>query len=416
LGYVAQIYATTVDVLVELNNLASADFLTAGQVLLVPGGPGETTPAFKLLPDSELVYGPRLQDFDVAAYVAQQGGYLSSLREEVEGRELGGAEIVQLLADRYSVGPRLLLAYIEHRLGWVTGGAAAANPALFGFRDNPYEGLYWQLAKAADAANYGFYGRSEGGVDGFTLADGLRLTFAPEINAGTAGVQFMLGAGEDVTATAWRADVAPGGFFATYQRLFGNPFAYAYEPLWPDGLSQPAFTLPWPGGETWYFTGGPHGGWAGGSAWAALDFVPGGDLLGCYDSDAWVTAMAPGVVVRSDLGAVVVDLDGDGYAGSGWVVVYMHLATRDRAAAGSYVQPGDPLGHPSCEGGFSNGTHVHVARLYNGRWVAADGAVPFSMDGWVSQGLGREYDGLLVKGEEVREACVCREPLNEISR
>ncbi|MCA9969685.1 MAG: hypothetical protein KC425_05695, partial [Anaerolineales bacterium] len=45
-----------------------------------------------------------------------------------------------------------------------------------------------------------------------------------------------------------------------------------------------------------------------------------------------------------------------------------------------------------------------VARLYNGRWVSADGALPFVMGGWVSQGLGREYDGLLVRGGVTKEA------------
>ena len=93
----------------------------------------------------------------------------------------------------------------------------------------------------------------------------------------------------------------------------------------------------------------------------------------------------------------------------------MHLATRERASAGSFVRQGDPLGHPSCEGGFSNGTHLHIARTYNGRWVSADGALPFVMSDWTSQGLGREYDGLLVRGEEVREACECREDLNAIT-
>ncbi|MCB0030623.1 MAG: hypothetical protein KDE28_22085, partial [Anaerolineales bacterium] len=68
-----------------------------------------------------------------------------------------------------------------------------------------------------------------------------------------------------------------------------------------------------------------------------------------------------------------------------------------------------------CEGGFSNGTHVHITRTYNGRWVAADGPIPFAMGGWLSQGLGGEYDGLLIKGDESREACECREELNAIT-
>jgi hypothetical protein len=125
--------------------------------------------------------------------------------------------------------------------------------------------------------------------------------------------------------------------------------------------------------------------------------------------------MAAGVVTRSDFGAVVVDLDGDGYAGTGWVIIYMHLATEDRVSVGTRVQTGDRLGHPSCEGGFSNGTHVHLSRTYNGRWVAADGSLPFEMAGWVSQGLNREYDGLLVRDDVVKEACECREEANTLT-
>jgi murein DD-endopeptidase MepM/ murein hydrolase activator NlpD len=112
---------------------------------------------------------------------------------------------------------------------------------------------------------------------------------------------------------------------------------------------------------------------------------------------------------------VVVDLDDDGYEGTGWAHTYMHLEPRDRVAEGTVVEPGDRLGHPSCEGGFSNGTHLHIVRSYNGRWISADGDLPFNLSGWVSQGLGSEYDGLLVRGDETREACVCRDPINAVS-
>jgi len=149
--------------------------------------------------------------------------------------------------------------------------------------------------------------------------------------------------------------------------------------------------------------------------------VPPGEQAGCIQSDAWVTAMAPGVVVRSGHGAVVVDLDSDGqaadgYAGTGWAITSMHLETRDRIAAGTRVQTGDRLGHPSCEGGFSNGTHVHITRSYNGRWISADGDQPFDMSGWLSSGAGAEYDGYLTRGEVTKEACVCREDVNAITR
>ena len=90
----------------------------------------------------------------------------------------------------------------------------------------------------------------------------------------------------------------------------------------PAGVAAPPLVLPWAAGETWYFTGGPHGAWNTGSAWGALDFVPPGDQVGCIPSDAWVTAMTGGVISRSGHGAVVVDLDGDGYAGTGWAILY----------------------------------------------------------------------------------------------
>jgi murein DD-endopeptidase MepM/ murein hydrolase activator NlpD len=336
-------------------------------------------------------------------------------QEEVEGRILSGPQVIQLVAVRFSVNPRLLVALLEHQSGWVTQPVAVDSGYPMNNFTNGYEGLYQQLSWASNQLNMGFYGRSEGGIQNFDVGIESTIAFAPDINDGTAGVQYMFGAIPGISYDVWLADVGPSGFFATYSRLFGNPFSYTVDPLWTADLTQPPLQLPFETGESWYFTGGPHGGWAGGSAWAALDFAPGTDQLGCYQSEYWITAMAPGVVTRSDFGAVVVDLDRDGYAGTGWAIIYMHLETRERVAVGTQVEAGDLLGHPSCEGGFSNGTHVHLSRTYNGRWVAADGAIPFEMNGWLSQGLGREYDGLLVRDDVVKEACECREEGNTIT-
>ena len=41
------------------------------------------------------------------------------------------------------------------------------------------------------------------------------------------------------------------------------------------------------------------------------------------------------------------------------------------------VETDDRIGHASCEGGVSTGTHLHFARKYNGEWVLADGPLPF---------------------------------------
>lgn len=414
LGYIAQLYGTTVEELVTLNDLVNSDIIEVNQILLVPGIASQQGPSFKLIPDSELLYSPSARDFDVMAVVGSYGGFLLSYRAEVEGRELSGTEIVQLVADRQSVSPRLLLALIEYMSGWVTHPSATTTEFALGYVRPGYEDLYQQLTWAANLVNLGYYGRSEGGLTSFEVGNSQSFDFAPGINDATAGLQLLFGAIPNVSVDNWQTDVGEDGFFATYNRLFGNPFAYTFEPIIPETLNQPALELPWPSGETWYLTGGPHGAWASGTAWAALDFAPPQDQLGCYASDAWVTAMADGLVTRSDAGAVVTDLDGDGFAGTGWSITYMHVETRERVPAGSFVQAGDRIGHPSCEGGYSNGTHLHVARAYNGRWISADGPTPFAMGGWIAQGLGREYDGLLVKGDLVKEACECREDGNAI--
>ena len=90
----------------------------------------------------------------------------------------------------------------------------------------------------------------------------------------------------------WEAAVTETGLFATYNAMFGYPFDLAIEPLVPTGVRQPPMQLPFEQGQDWAYTGGPHGGWDSGSAWAALDFAPPIDALGCVQSDVWVVAVA----------------------------------------------------------------------------------------------------------------------------
>jgi hypothetical protein len=73
------------------------------------------------------------------------------------------------------------------------------------------------------------------------------------------------------------------------------------------------------------------------------------------------------------------------------------------------------LGHPGCEGGFTNGTHVHIARTYNGRWISADGTLPFDLNGWISQGAGYEYNGWLVRDGETKTADIFHTDDNAIT-
>lgn len=427
LSGIADRFGTTVDQLITLNAIENPALLSVGQELTLPDSPGIYGPAFKIIPDSELVRGPATGSFDIEGYVASLPGYLAAYTETIDDAVLRGADVVRRVAEEYSVNPRLLLALLEYRSGWLFNPEPGEESLLYpmGYRQLGYEGLYKQLAWTANRLNEAYYGWRVREQTWFAFEDGTRVIYASGVNAGTVGVQYMLSRGQ--TYDVWLDEVGPTGFYGTYVTLFGDPFAYAVEPLLPPDLTQPPMQFPWQQGETWYYTGGPHGGFGSGSAWAAVDFAPPGDedTAGCFVAPQWVTAVADGVIARSGGGFVILDLDFDGDETTGWVVVYLHVASEGRVPAGTTVRAGDPLGHPSCEGGVSNATHLHIARRYNGEWIPADcyhcapgvPDVPFVLSGWTIQGLeGQEYQGFMVKGNDYRQAEQGRDnPLNEVS-
>ena len=145
------------------------------------------SPSFEIIPDSELVYGPASKSFDLHTFTAQLGGYLLSYQEEVEGKKLTGPEIVQLVADRHSVNPKLLLAALEYQSNWLTDSQPTEVTYPLGHLDEESSGLYKQLSWAANLLNWGFYGRAEGGVTSFLVNEEIPATFAEDINFGTSG-------------------------------------------------------------------------------------------------------------------------------------------------------------------------------------------------------------------------------------
>ena len=423
LGPIAQRYLVSVNHIVEENDLDNPDLLEIGQVLVIPPPqPVGTATDFKLIPNSEFVYSPGSLDFDTASFVRQTGGYLAGYAEEVGDVTLTGIQIVERIAREFSINPRLLLAVLEYQSGWVTDQQPEESTLVYpmGVPSPWREGLYKQLAWAANNLNRGYYLWRVNGLAVWVLADGNVLHISPIINPGTAAVQHMFS--QLYELEEWEQAVSPDGVFSTYNDLFGNPFAFTYEPILPDDLTQPLMQLPFEPGVVWSFTGGPHGGWGDGSAWAALDFAPSGEPLGCVQSDAWVVAVADGTIIRAENGAVVQDIDinestsNDSFEQTGWTILYMHIESRERVAPGTYLRAGERIGHPSCEGGVSSGTHVHLARRYNGEWIPADQERPFVLDGWVSVGLGNVYDGYLQRDGQSIEAWEGQSEENAIQR
>jgi murein DD-endopeptidase MepM/ murein hydrolase activator NlpD len=327
---------------------------------------------------------------------------------------LTGAQIIQLVAERFSVGPRVLLALIEFQSGWVTQTALTQNQITYpmGLIDASRQGLFFQASWTANHLNEGYYGKISGRLAAYRFKDRTRARVAPTSNPGTVAIQNVLAL--NATWDAWQNQIGSDGFSATYRKLFGDPNANAIEPLVPNDLKQPTLRLPYPDGELWYFTGGPHGGWGDQSAWAAVDFAPKDTANSCIPSRQWAVAAASGKILRVEHGRVMLSLDNNDFQGKGWTLLYLHMATTGRVSPGATVNAGDRIGHPSCEGGDSEASHVHLARLYNGQWIGID-AMPLILSGWKVSAREQDYEGTIARGNEMREACNCRDdPRNGI--
>ena len=354
-----------------------------------------------IVPDSEVIYGPSVDGFDAAEYASSAGGFLADYSELVKGEMASGPEIVQRVAIDTSTNPRLLLAFLEYRSGWVFGNPPNAEqdrfPIGFGASDS---GLYNELMISAKLLAQGFYGWRDGSLHELSFYGGGRGRLSPGLNAGSAAIMNLFAALH--TRDVWETHLfGEESFLHFYQAFFGDTWSRAatVEPYLLSTDRQPEMVLPFTPGEPWSLTGGPHITWQTGTPWGALDFAPITGEPACAVSKRWVTASAPGLVTRSTRSVVAIDLDGDGDEGTGWVLVYMHIAEKDRVPHSTWVEVDTPIGHPSCEGGQSSGTHVHLARKFNGEWLGVGEPFPLVLSGWRAYATSVRYAGYLQKGD-----------------
>lgn len=406
--------------------LPEKGFVDQGTLLIIPNKIDKTveyTTALLTIPDSEVVFSATALDFNIEDYVKNAEGYLASYREYLNTTAwTSGAAGIQRLATENSINPRLLLAVLDYESQWVRGQPISQFRKKYpmGYENYRNVGMFGQLTWTINQLSTGYYGWRQGSIHEVTFLDGKTLRLDPNLNAGTVAVMVLFSRLH--TWNEWlRIMDSTSGFPAFYQNMFGDPWARANRitSFFPPNLTQPEMTLPFEPNVTWSFTGGPHNAWGSeGSigAMAALDFAPRNDKSGCYQSAAWIVAMAPGLVVRSANGVVVIDMDGDGHEQTGWDIMYLHVATRDRVPLGEWVDMGDHIGHASCEGGKSTGTHTHIARKYNGEWMLADGPVPFMLSGWIAVAGDKPYLGKLVKGNYVITADVYGQSWSLITR
>jgi murein DD-endopeptidase MepM/ murein hydrolase activator NlpD len=378
--------------------------LAPGKILQIPNVLETVLGADALLPDSEILYSPSVAGFDTQAFIQEAGGLLSAYGESIDGEWFSGAEIVGRVAIENSVNPRVLLSFLEYRSGWVyslpTSDQSLDYP--IGFYVPGYKGLYKELSLAAKQLNIGYYGWRSGQLTELVFPDGTHARLDPRSNPGTVGVLYLFSKlyQRNLMLSALSGQ---DQFLELHEKMFGDPWARAASagPIFPQEITQPFLELPFGTGERWSLTAGPHSAWITGTPRGALDFAPVTGEPECAVSKSWVRASAPGLVARSDQGVIALDLDGDGFEGTGWVVLYLHIAGFERVPVGTHLNTGDRIGHPSCEGGTTTGTHVHITRKYNGEWIPADGPLPFILSGWEAHAGERNYEGTLTKADQV---------------
>ncbi len=366
--------------------------------------------AFQMIPDSAFVNGPAQIGFSAPAFVESQTGWLKRYATYAAGRDRTGAEIVDYVATHWSISPRLLLGIMEYRAGALSAARQPSKRYILDYEQTIYSGAtnlnYLQLIWAANTLNNGYYGWRSGKLTEFEAADGTIIRPDPWLNAGTVALQYFFSRTE--SGDQYEKSVGPSGFVETYRRLFGDPIGEDLSSI-PGSLRQPRLSLPYRWRQIWTYTGGPHTGWGSGEPLAAIDFAPPCDHPGCasLNPQTQVIAMANGLVVRSGDDGVILDLDHDGDERTGWTLYYLHLARSERVTLGQELEAGDPMGYPSSEGGEATGTHIHIARKYNGEWILADGPLALDVGGWLVREGDKPYLGTLSRNGITVTACTC---------
>ena len=411
---IAQRFGLPLSSIIELNNLPNPNLLMVGQVINLPNIPVIDAPPVFLISDELLPYR---NDFDVQSFLDTQAGWLRTATDQIELRQSDGSiiwetwyahQIIEYYAQRFSVDPRILLTLVELRSGGLTIPLPTDETKLYplGNIDPDRSGLTKQFTWAYNELNDGYYGWLYRGLKTATAMDTrYRIRFHPDNNAASIAVQHVTA--QVVPYEIWMDEFASQKFKLIYEQFFGSMPSENSTINRP--AEQPILELPFATEETWYFTGGAHGGWGSGSEWAAIDLAPPDErMVGsslCYVSQFPIRAVGDGVVAISDHGRMMIDLDHDGDIATGWTILYLHVDTKSRLIeVGQSVRQGDALGYASCEGGFSTATHLHIARLYNSEWIPADcghcqtqfDVPPMQWGQWRVESLaGQEYQGFL---------------------
>ena len=369
-----------------------------------------------LISDSLFLYAPSVLDFDTQAFLETQPGPLANYVELIDGQPWTAADSIQYNAMRSGINPQLILTILDAQTHVLTGSSAgvplqsgpSTMPPVGPTFHNHIKQLTGQALLAYDSHRY------DGSSSHIVFPDGETLAVSEALNAGTYAVQATLAG--SMSRRQWESwVVGPGPLFVEqFGRWFGDPHQDLDQTLGAATLAPSGYTLPFPIGETWYYTGGPHyyGGGTPGCTygascprpWSSLDIAQ-PEMIACpggsYPAQRWIVAAKSGDVIQSSQALIVIDHR------DGWRTYYSHVSSADKRGTGP-IDRGARLGHPSCEvepGGFTTGVHVHFALYQVGvGFVNVDG---MAYSGWLV-GETSHYNGTMSLDGAVRQASVGR--------
>jgi hypothetical protein len=322
-----------------------------------------------LVSDGQFVWGPNVGDFDIGAYLAERGSPLEPFAPDIE-----------LWASYSSVNPKVLMAILELRHGWVSGIAfsipedevrSTIEDTAMGLATTFYEHLHTWGARRPAFTPVPTFGPS------IQLQDGSVAAVDPSQSSGTVALLAAMAA--DISSAGYESKFT--GATWDFRTIFGAMFPES-DPLDISNEIDPQasppdtlFQLPFPLGAEWVASG-PHS-WNGGSwppPFSSIDFFTGGGSCSSPPNQ-YAVAAAYGTVNRPYGYSCWLEID----HGGGWVTSYYHL---QNLYSGAPIGRDGKLGTIACEtcaGGFATGPHVHFSLKYNGAYVSLEGA---KFSGW----------------------------------
>ena len=183
----------------------------------------------------------------------------------------------------------------------------------------------------------------------------------------------------------------PEGFGSTYIRLWGKPFdrSLAELEVIPGDFAQPDWALPFLSGDIWSYTGGPHPVWGDGLPWARAGLCAGRRLGLLGPPPRWWPPPRPASWCAPTTTWSCSTWTATAMSSTGWVLFHLHIDDDGMVPVGTQRRGRRPRSATRpARAGRATGTHVHIARKYNGEWIPADGLlpglVPFTLGGWVA--------------------------------